>query len=60
MSSLSDSEKVKKLSREIIDYLLKHPETTKEKITNIKGRIGKNFKYNKVFIFFNSGFFTII
>lgn len=48
MSSLSDTEKVKKLSREIIDYLLKHPETTKEKITNIKGRIGKNFKYNKV------------
>ena len=43
-----NSEKVKKISRDIIQYLINHPETTRGKITNIKGRIGKNYKYNKV------------
>ncbi len=48
MRNLSDSEKVKKLSREIIDYLIKHPNTSKQKITNIKGQIGKKYGFNRV------------
>ncbi len=47
MDSLG-SDKIKKISREIIDYLLNNPETKRSKITNIKGRIGKKYKYNKV------------
>jgi len=43
-----DTTIIKKISREVIEYLLKHPETLKEKITNIKGQIGKKYKYNKV------------
>ncbi|MHA1291926.1 MAG: tRNA uridine(34) 5-carboxymethylaminomethyl modification radical SAM/GNAT enzyme Elp3 [Promethearchaeota archaeon] len=39
---------IKKISRKVIDYLIKHPETSKESITNLKGRIGKKFKYNRV------------
>ncbi|MFX0155162.1 MAG: elongator complex protein 3, partial [Candidatus Hodarchaeota archaeon] len=45
---IENYEIVKKISREIIDYLIKNPETSREKITNIKGRIGKKYKYNKV------------
>ncbi|MFX1302748.1 MAG: tRNA uridine(34) 5-carboxymethylaminomethyl modification radical SAM/GNAT enzyme Elp3 [Promethearchaeota archaeon] len=41
-------EKIKLISREIIDYLIKNPETPRERITNIKGRIGKKYRYNKV------------
>lgn len=41
-------EKVKKISREIINYLIRNPETPREKITNIKGRIGKKYEYFKV------------
>ena len=41
-------EKIKRISREIIDYLMRNPETPREKITNIKGRIGKKYRYNKV------------
>lgn len=41
-------EKVKEISREIIEYLIKNPKTPRKKITNIKGRIGKKYKYNKV------------
>ncbi len=43
-----DHEKVKKISREIINYLIRNPETPREKITNIKGRIGKKYEYFKV------------
>jgi elongator complex protein 3 len=50
MSSLDsdNTEKIKKISREIIDFLINNPETKREKITNIKGRIGKKYKYKKV------------
>ncbi len=43
-----NSEKIKRISREIIDYLINNPETPREKITNIKGRIGKKYKYTRV------------
>ena len=38
----------KKISREVIDYLIKHPKFPRQKITNIKGKIGKKYKYNRV------------
>ena len=41
-------EKIKRISREIIAYLINNPETPREKITNIKGKIGKKYKYHKV------------
>ncbi|MFX1502095.1 MAG: hypothetical protein ACFFDH_14120, partial [Promethearchaeota archaeon] len=45
---IGNHEIIKKISRDIIKYLIKNPETPREKITNIKGRIGKKYKYNKV------------
>jgi elongator complex protein 3 len=48
MSNLSNTEKIKKFSRDVIDYLLKHPKTSKDKITNVKGQIGRKYKFNKV------------
>jgi elongator complex protein 3 len=38
----------KKIAREIIEYLLKNPKTSRKKITNIKGQIGQKYHYNKV------------
>jgi elongator complex protein 3 len=43
-----DHNKLKNLSREIIDYLLKNPKISREKITNLKARIGKKYRLNKV------------
>lgn len=37
-----------KIAREIINYLIKNPKTSRKKITNLKGQIGKKYKYNKV------------
>ena len=50
MASLEfdEHEKVKKISREIITYLIRNPKTPRGKVTNIKGRIGKKYKYPKV------------
>ena len=50
MSSLDTGtqEKVKLISSEIIDYLIKNPGTSRRKITNIKGRIGKKYNFDKV------------
>ena len=48
MSQLTDFEIRKRISREVIEYLIKHPRTSRQKITNIKGKIGKNYNYNKV------------
>ncbi|MFX1235602.1 MAG: tRNA uridine(34) 5-carboxymethylaminomethyl modification radical SAM/GNAT enzyme Elp3, partial [Promethearchaeota archaeon] len=45
---VSEIEKVKKIARATIDYILQHPNTPKEKITNIKGRFAKEFQYNGV------------
>lgn len=48
MNRVPDYETEKKISREIIEYLIKYPKISRKKITNIKGRIGKKFNYNKV------------
>ncbi|MFX1241133.1 MAG: tRNA uridine(34) 5-carboxymethylaminomethyl modification radical SAM/GNAT enzyme Elp3 [Promethearchaeota archaeon] len=45
---IDNREKSKLISREIIDYLIKNPKTNRKKITNIKGKIGKKYKFNKV------------
>ena len=44
MNDSINNENVRKISRDVIEYLLQHPNTSKDKITNIKGRVGK--KYN--------------
>ena len=43
-----NSEKVKLISKEIIEYLTTNPQISKDKVTNLKGRIGKKYNYNKV------------
>jgi len=48
MNELTNSEIVKKISREIIDYLMLHPNIPRQKITNLKGKFGKRYKYHKV------------
>jgi elongator complex protein 3 len=45
---ITNPDKIKKISREIIKYLINNPETPRAKITTIKGRIGKKYKYGKV------------
>ncbi len=39
---------IEKISRDVINYLISNPGTSRQKITNIKGRIGKKYKLNKV------------
>jgi len=48
MNELTNSEIVKKISREIIDYLMIHPNFPQQKITNLKGKFGKKYNYHKV------------
>jgi elongator complex protein 3 len=48
MSNIDDNEKVRKISRDVINYLIHHPEISRQKITNIKGQIGKKYHYHKV------------
>ena len=43
-----NSETIKLIAREIIDFLIKNPNFSREKITNLKGRIGKKYKHSKV------------
>jgi len=38
----------KKIAREVIDYLIKNPDTFRGKITSIKARIGKKYNIGKV------------
>lgn len=47
-SEIKSVEIVKRISREIIEYLMENPQVSREKITNIKGRIGKKYHYKKV------------
>jgi len=47
-SEIKSVEIVKKISREIIEYLMENPQVSREKITNIKGRIGKKYHFKKV------------
>ncbi|MFX1590621.1 MAG: tRNA uridine(34) 5-carboxymethylaminomethyl modification radical SAM/GNAT enzyme Elp3 [Promethearchaeota archaeon] len=39
---------IEKISRDVINYLIRNPGTSRQKITNIKGKIGKKYNYNKV------------
>ena len=48
MNELTNSEIEHKISREIIEYLVKNPDTPRHKITNLKGKFGKKYKYHKV------------
>ncbi|MHA1986724.1 MAG: tRNA uridine(34) 5-carboxymethylaminomethyl modification radical SAM/GNAT enzyme Elp3 [Promethearchaeota archaeon] len=41
-------EKIEKISREIIQFLIQNPHTSRKRITNIKGKIGKKFNFKKV------------
>ena len=45
---INNAKTIKKISREIIEYLVKHPNTKKQKITNNKGQIGKKYNYSRV------------
>ncbi|MFX1273968.1 MAG: tRNA uridine(34) 5-carboxymethylaminomethyl modification radical SAM/GNAT enzyme Elp3 [Promethearchaeota archaeon] len=47
-SEEQDGEKIEKISRATINYLLDHPEISKSKITNIKAKFAKKFSYNGV------------
>ncbi len=47
-SEIKSVEIARKISREIIEYLMENPQVSREKITNIKGRIGKKYHYKKV------------
>ena len=44
-----ESDTIKLMAREIIKYLIKNPKFPREKITNLKGRIGKKYQYPKAF-----------
>ena len=48
MSDSTNNENESEISREVINYLIKNPQTPRYKITNIKGRIGKKYMYHKV------------
>lgn len=48
VENFDNTEKVEKLSREIIKYLVSNPNTPRHRITNIKGKIGKNYNVNSV------------
>ena len=48
MKEITDSQTVKKISREVIDFLMNHPNFPQQKITNLKGKFGKKFNYHKV------------
>ena len=48
MSDSINNDNARKISREVINYLIKNPQTPRHKITSLKGRIGKKYKYHKV------------
>ncbi len=39
---------IKKIARATIEYIKKHPQISKERITNIKGKFAKKYNYNSV------------
>jgi len=45
---VDNTNKIEKISRDVINYLINNPGTSRHKITNIKGRIGKKYKLDKV------------
>ena len=48
VEDLTDSVKLKKLSRDVIEYLIKNPQISRQKITNIKSTLGKKYHLNRV------------
>jgi len=44
----NNAEKIKKISREIIRFLINNPHISRDRITNIKGKIGKKYNLKKV------------
>ncbi|MFX1377401.1 MAG: tRNA uridine(34) 5-carboxymethylaminomethyl modification radical SAM/GNAT enzyme Elp3 [Promethearchaeota archaeon] len=48
IKDLDDSEKLRKVAREIINYIINNPQIARYKITNIKGRIGKKYNLQRV------------
>ncbi|MBD3254543.1 MAG: tRNA uridine(34) 5-carboxymethylaminomethyl modification radical SAM/GNAT enzyme Elp3 [Candidatus Lokiarchaeota archaeon] len=50
MNSLErkEAQKVKNIARATINYLLKFPNTSRSKITNLKGKFAKKFSYDRV------------
>ncbi len=47
-SNPENEEIIKKIARATIEYIKKHPQISKEKITNIKGKFAKKYNYNGV------------
>ncbi|MHA2181091.1 MAG: tRNA uridine(34) 5-carboxymethylaminomethyl modification radical SAM/GNAT enzyme Elp3, partial [Promethearchaeota archaeon] len=41
-------DKIENVSREIIKFLIQNPHTSRKRITNIKGKIGKKYNFKKV------------
>ena len=48
VENLEDSTKLEKLSKDIIDYLIKNPQISRKRITNIKAQLGKKYKIENV------------
>ncbi|MBY9003540.1 MAG: tRNA uridine(34) 5-carboxymethylaminomethyl modification radical SAM/GNAT enzyme Elp3 [Candidatus Lokiarchaeota archaeon] len=48
VDDFDDTEKLEKLSREIINYLVNNPNTSRHRITNLKGKIGKKYHLDSV------------
>lgn len=50
MNSIKEEESnlSRKISKSVIEYLLKHPEFPKSRITNLKGKFAKQYNYDKV------------
>ncbi|MGV9199400.1 MAG: tRNA uridine(34) 5-carboxymethylaminomethyl modification radical SAM/GNAT enzyme Elp3 [Promethearchaeia archaeon] len=47
-SNETEKEKIKKVARTTIEYLIKNPNTSRSKITNLKGKFAKKFGYDRV------------
>ncbi len=43
-----NKEIIKRIARDTIEFILKHPNISKEKVTNIKGKFAKKYNYNSV------------
>ncbi|KKN13731.1 hypothetical protein LCGC14_1003320, partial [marine sediment metagenome] len=43
-----NSDIIRLIAREIIDFLIKTPNFSRQKVTNLKGRIGKKYNHPKV------------
>jgi len=46
--TFEDKEKIRNIAFDTIQYLLRNPQTPRNKITNIKGKFAKKFNYNSV------------